>query len=301
MTPVSALPTRSGGEPSPQSSRKAEQRTGHNHGVTAKVAQSRSSLRRWIRIAFLVWATVSTAWLWNSYRTQGVGPELTAGDNSVSVESSPETLGFFPPFEQTPIGLLFFSGAGVAAEAYAPLLRPIAASGFPVVVVRLPYRIAPLERHKVEAIRRARAAMEARRVVRSWVVAGHSLGGALAARLVHEGQQGQDGRPAVAALVLIATSHPKTFDLSQSSVPVTKIYASNDGIATKATIDETKALLPLNTRWVQIQGGNHSQFAHYGHQLFDGTATISRDEQQDITRNVLRDVLRIARRGSVRE
>jgi hypothetical protein len=72
---------------------------------------------------------------------------------------------------------------------------------------------------------------------------------------------------------------------------VTKIYATNDGIATPEMIAATRGLLPVDTRWVEIEGGNHSQFGHYGHQLFDGDATISRERQQEITRQALLQAL----------
>jgi hypothetical protein len=42
---------------------------------------------------------------------------------------------------------------------------------------------------------------------------------------------------------------------------------------------------------VEISGGNHSQFGRYGHQLFDGTATISREEQEALTRSEILHVL----------
>ena len=50
-------------------------------------------------------------------------------------------------------------------------------------------------------------------------------------------------------------------------------------------------LRPAQTAWVAIEGGNHSQFGHYGHLLFDGTATISREAQQATTRSILLEVL----------
>jgi hypothetical protein len=53
-----------------------------------------------------------------------------------------------------------------------------------------------------------------------------------------------------------------------------------------------KGLLPHHTEWVQIEGGNHSQFGHYGHQLFDGTATVSRGVQQAATREAILKALR---------
>jgi pimeloyl-ACP methyl ester carboxylesterase len=79
--------------------------------------------------------------------------------------------------------------------------------------------------------------------------------------------------------------------LSFLTLPVTKIYGSNDGIATPERTLQNKKLLPAHTRWVEIQGGNHSQFGHYGHQLFDGHASISRIEQQAATRQALLQVL----------
>ena len=53
-----------------------------------------------------------------------------------------------------------------------------------------------------------------------------------------------------------------------------------------------RRLLPETTAWVEIKGGNHSQFGHYGHQLFDGRATITREAQQATTRQVMLDALR---------
>jgi hypothetical protein len=46
------------------------------------------------------------------------------------------------------------------------------------------------------------------------------------------------------------------------------------------TFDEKTALLPLNTEYVVIQGGNHAQFGDYGFQPGDNEATITRADQQ---------------------
>jgi hypothetical protein len=86
-------------------------------------------------------------------------------------------------------------------------------------------------------------------------------------------------------MVLVATTHPKEDDLSFLTIPVTKIYASNDGIAPPDRVLANRGLLPPHTKWVEIAGGNHSQFGRYGHQLFDGKATISRGDQEALTRS----------------
>jgi pimeloyl-ACP methyl ester carboxylesterase len=235
--------------------------------------------RVWIRRAFLTWAVVSSLWLANSMRTQGVDDDVLRGATDRDT-----TLEFIPRASGKP-GLIFICGSGVAAQAYAPLLRPIADAGHAVIIVKLPFRFAPLPSHKDEAVQRVHAAMRAHPEVTRWVVAGHSLGGALAARVA------QSRPPAVSALVLIGTTHPKEADLSSLSIPVTKIYGSNDGVAPAGRILANRHLLPAHTKWVEIRGGNHSQFGHYGHQLLDGKAGISREEQQAVTRAAIADTL----------
>nr|AFK79208.1 hypothetical protein [uncultured bacterium F42-01] len=88
----------------------------------------------------------------------------------------------------------------------------------------------------------------------------------------------------LSAMVLIGTTHPKNDNLTLLQIPVTKVYASEDGIAPPDRVLANRDRLPKHTRWVEIAGGNHSQFGGYGHQLFDGKATIRREEQEMITR-----------------
>jgi pimeloyl-ACP methyl ester carboxylesterase len=79
--------------------------------------------------------------------------------------------------------------------------------------------------------------------------------------------------------LLVGTTHPRDVDLSKLKWPVTKIVGTQDGIAPLEKVEANRHLLPASTRWVRIEGGNHSQFGWYGFQPFDHFATISRDEQ----------------------
>jgi pimeloyl-ACP methyl ester carboxylesterase len=229
-------------------------------------------------LGFLSWATFAMLWLANSVRTRGVDEETLRSGRGISVASEAAVLAFLPAATVGRTALIFICGSGVAAEAYAPLLRPVAEEGFPVFVVRLPYRFAPFESHKRAALERVRRVIAAHPEVEHWVLAGHSLGGALAARMARREPGALD------ALVLVATTHPKERDLSRLPIPVTKIYASNDGIAPLQRVLANRRLLPAHTKWVEVAGGNHSQFGRYGRQLFDGTATIDREAQEALTR-----------------
>jgi hypothetical protein len=50
--------------------------------------------------------------------------------------------------------------------------------------------------------------------------------------------------------------------------------------------------LPSSTVRVEIDGGNHAQFGWYGTQSGDNKATISHNEQQEITVNATVQMLR---------
>jgi hypothetical protein len=61
---------------------------------------------------------------------------------------------------------------------------------------------------------------------------------------------------------------------------VSSIYGTLDSVADPEKIAYSQALLPPDTVWVPIEGGNHAQFGYYGPQPGDAAATISREEQQ---------------------
>jgi dienelactone hydrolase len=245
----------------------------------------RPAIHKWVRRFFLVWATVVMLWLANSVRTQGVDRQTLQDSAAAEVSDAGVALVFEPRRPAGKAALIFVCGSGIAPQAYAPLLRPVADSGYPVVIIRLPYRFAPLAAHKDEVLARIRAVIESRSGAR-WAVSGHSLGAALAARFAAANPE------RVAALVLVGTTHPKEADLSSLPMPVTKVFASRDGVARPADVIANRPLLPASARFIEIEGGNHSHFGHYGWQIFDGRAAIPRERQQEITRAALIDALR---------
>jgi len=266
---------------------------GHSHVMATPKALNRPgkpAWRRWIRRGFLIWAAISTLWLANSYRTRGLTKDVLQSSPTVSVVDAETMLQFIPTSSNSRSGLIFICGSGVSAHAYAPMLRPIAEAGHAVFIVKLPFRFAMLESQKETAIDRAVSVSSAHPEISQWVISGHSLGGALACRAARSKPQ------AFSAMVLVGTTHPKQDDLSSLTLPITKVYASNDGVAPVEKVVSNKGLLPKDTQWVEIKGGNHSQFGHYGHQLFDGKATISREVQQTATRSALLDALNRAAR-----
>jgi pimeloyl-ACP methyl ester carboxylesterase len=184
----------------------------------------------------------------------------------------------FTPSRPVPGGtpaLVFFPGALVDPVAYAPPLRAVARAGFPAYLVELPRRGAFGGADDPALDVRLERLLTRPGVATRWIAAGHSRGGVVASRVAAERRGG------FAGLVLIGTSHPRDVDLSALTVPVTKVVGTRDGLASPAEVEANRAKLPLTTRWVWIQGGNHSQFGWYGFQPGDRRATISAAAQRE--------------------
>jgi hypothetical protein len=176
----------------------------------------------------------------------------------------------FQPAQGTPTrGLILYPGGHVDARAYAPAAHQIAGNGFLVVIVPMPLNLAVL------GINEGGEVMAAYPAINQWVIAGHSLGGSMAANYA-------DSHPgALAGIVLWASYPAKGDDLSDQAIEALSIYGTQDGLATQDDIQASQPLLPQDTIWLPIEGGNHGQFGWYGPQSGDNQPTISREDQQE--------------------
>jgi len=213
-----------------------------------------------------------TAWLVAGFQAVDV-PE------SVTGRATDEGIVFEPTGPRRPVGLLFLPGGMVDPVAYAPLLHGLAREGIEARLLYLPWRAAMTEGQRADLFARIR------QQTGRWVLAGHSRGAMLAARFAREHPEH------LAGLALIATTHPRDFSLADLREPVMKIFGTRDGVAPPAAMEENRGRLPGDTQWVAIEGGNHVQFGYYRHQLFDGVAAISREEQTARTRQALLELL----------
>lgn len=184
----------------------------------------------------------------------------------------------FAPEGETHVGLIFYPGGLVEPEAYAPLLQDLSASGVLAVLVPMPLNLA------VFGIERASAVQAAFPQVKTWIIAGHSLGGAMAAEYVKRHPQ------AVQGIAFLASYPAEQTDLSRLPLKAISIVGTEDGVDERV-FEESLARLPAGTRLVFIEGGNHAQFGFYGPQKGDGTATLSRAAQQEQTVAALKTLI----------
>jgi len=236
---------------------------------------------RRIRVLWAAGGTLAlvtfTTWMALAYRASDTAIAAHAGDAFVEVVAGPDADNYRPRRgERSRARLLFIPGALVDPAAYAPLARVIASVGYRVTVIRQPLRGAFGAGEDGRELQRTAAAAGGTLASGCWVLAGHSRGAAVAARVARASPAG------VVALVVMGSRHPVEFSLASFAGEVVRISADRDGLATPERLAATRANLPAGAREVVIAGGNHSQFGYYGFQPGDRPAIIERDEQTAI-------------------
>jgi hypothetical protein len=226
-------------------------------------------------IIFLIWANTPL----------GPMPEALQAlqsDSDVTVTTD-GLLVFRPASVNSETGVIIYPGGRIDPRSYAPAAHALARQGYLAVIVPMPLNLAVL------APDRANSVIDAYPEIEFWAVGGHSLGGAMAADYILSSGSAE-------ALFLWASYPSSNTDLSSEDVIVTSVYGSLDGLASPDEVLSAADLLPVDTIWVEITGGNHGQFGWYGDQPGDNPAAISREQQQSIlvqaTANVLQRLSR---------
>lgn len=214
--------------------------------------------------AVLVWAATP------------LGPSTSAlaalrSDDTVAVRRTDAGYEFSPIGQSPDSALVFYPGGRVDARSYAPFARDIAANGHLVVVPAMPLSLAVLDSDAADR------AIEAHPEVRTWVVGGHSLGGAMAASYARNRSKRLDG------VLLVAAYATSGADLSDTRLAVTDITGTNDTVLDQETWAAGHALLPDDAVYVTVAGGNHAGFGDYGPQPGDGESSLVPAEQRRTT------------------
>ena len=199
------------------------------------------------------------------YRAVDVDEYITSND-AVTVSQIDEGYFFDGPSDDK--ALIFYPGAKVEETAYAPIMKSLAEQGVDCFLIKMPMKLAILGANKADKIRE-------KYDYDNYYLAGHSLGGAMAANYASEHLNDYSG------LFLLA-AYP-TKDLTVAQFPVVFIYGDNDKVLNREKLEVGFTLVPSDYKKVEIAGGNHAQFGAYGAQDGDDTATITPEEQWKIT------------------
>jgi len=198
--------------------------------------------------------------------------------DQVTVTQAKHWIAYEPVDKVGKTTVLFYPGGLVEPESYAPLGLSLAERGYRTYIVKMPLELAVL------APNRATEIVDLAPGER-YVLGGHSLGGAMAARYAAEHEGALEG-----VFFMGAYADPKA-DLSGADLQALQITASEDQILNREAWEAGRGRMPADTRYVEIEGGNHGQFGAYGQQKGDGAPRISGEEQLHQTVDALSDWL----------
>lgn len=209
-------------------------------------------------LAFLIWANTPSS----AERAQVI--EVWANPD-VEVQYLDEGILMTPAGDAvdlpaSPTGFVFVPGARVEAHAYMFQLSGVVEQyGITVLITEPTLNLAFFDTRALSEFTRTAPNVD------RWFVGGHSLGGVRACLMT----SGAD----VAGLVLLGSYCAN--DLSESALTVLSVAGENDGLSTPAIIEQNAALLPVDARFITIEGANHASFGDYGPQAGDGERTIT--------------------------
>ena len=243
--------------------------SGEEWNQTAKIRRH-PRVRAFITLVLLAILIISAIQMFSKFPDMS-DPVLRVSTSAVDVHSDGKDIYFMPHgAENASLGFIMYPGAKVPKEAYSYLARSLAEAGYPAVLLDAPLGFAIFD---VGAASRPAATLPG---IRTWVLAGHSLGGVAAALFAKKHLD------IVSGIVFLASYPPGGGSLAEARLQVLSISASNDMLATREKIEKARRLLPESTRYVRISGGNHALFGDYGSQRGDGAAEITSGRQQGV-------------------
>jgi hypothetical protein len=218
-------------------------------------------------VGMVIWSILSTR------DSQGIA--LAALESSSEVNVSQEKLIVFEPKENSDIGIIFYPGGLVEPSAYAPVLHKIAKEGILVIITPMPLNLAIFNTNAANDV------IDHFPNISTWIIAGHSLGGAAAGIYA-------ENNPEKINSVVFWDSYPAdSADLSDNTISVLSIFGTINGIPNTDNFDEQRHLLPDDAVFIGIEGASHAQFGDYGLQEGDVSATISIDSQHEIVADAM--------------
>ena len=234
----------------------------------AEKSKHRNRSLRIVALILVLLVAGGTVYVSDFYHTDPAAAALLDEDiPGITITVGEDRIVFQP--EEAKAGLIFYPGGKVEFTAYAPLMRAFADRGFLCVLLKMPLNLAVL------GVNAADRVLGAYPEISDWYIAGHSLGGAMAAS--YAGKHSE----ALTGLILLAAY--STADLKESSLQVLSLYGSEDGVLNMQKYEKNRSNLPADAVEVIIPGGCHAYFGSYGAQKGDGNPSVSREEQISFT------------------
>jgi hypothetical protein len=245
---------------------------------------STNKIQRWLLAVLVVFILGILVWgiRWATFTRPPLPEAVEAleSDGLVNVTQDP-WLTFIPISNPSKTGFIFYPGGRIDPQGYASLMHVIASEGYLVVVPKMPINMAVFNPNIAGEITAYYPEID------HWVIGGHSVGGTMAAQYT-------DKHPEIIDGLAIWASYPAdSTNISDLDIPVVSIYGSRELRVSDTSVGERKHLLPEDTLYIRIEGGDHHQFGSYEINPEDRLATTSRASQHQQIIQATLEILRV--------
>ena len=204
-----------------------------------------------------------------NYKATDRAKSYLKGDEVISLNINQHWY-YFDNKENDDTAIIFYGGAKVDPVAYSSLCSGIAHMGIDVYLIKMPLYFPLLNMNAADKV----ASLKKHN---NLYMIGHSLGGTTAALYLSNTHNAS-----FKGIIFLAAYPNKKLD---DSLKCLSIYGSNDKVLNRKEYTKNISNFPSNYKEVIIEGGNHASFGDYGFQRRDGKASITNEEQVNITKN----------------
>ena len=212
------------------------------------------------------------------YHGDEIAYEALKSDDNVIVEDKGSYYSFVPKNQEYDNAIIFYQGAKVEVQAYAPLLKELASNNIACYGIKCNFNLAFFNVNSYKSIYD-----EVKKDNVSYYAMGHSLGGVMAGIAAKKYESDCSG-------VILLASYLSS-DISQTSLSCLSIYGTNDGVLNLDKYEDSKMYFPEDFTELKIDGGIHSYFASYGLQKGDGNPEVGMKFQIDKTIEYINEFL----------
>ena len=217
-----------------------------------------------VLIILIIFIFLGTFLYLNDYYKSYQVDEYLKSNDLISIKKIDN--GYFFDGEGKDHALILYPGAKVEYTSYAPLMYKLASNGVDCFLIEMPFNIAFFNPNAADSI-------IDNYKYNNWFIGGHSLGGVVASSYANKNDK-------IEGIIFLASYSTKPLN---DNLRILSIYGDLDGVLNKKSYNKSKKNWNDNYIEYVIEGGNHAGFASYGNQKKDNKATITNEEQQNIT------------------
>ena len=169
-------------------------------------------------------------------------------------------------------GIVFYPGAYCDIRGYTPVLKEIAAQGYLVVAPKMPFDFSIFAPDAADDVRAAHPE------IRQWIIAGHSMGGAMA------GAYADKNRDNLAGVIVFDSYPPGSNSLADADLPILLFERAREDSSRSQKFIDNANLYPDSARLILIPGAQHMYYGSFdgGSYQEEWEPGIERDAMQRI-------------------